>query len=443
MVLKLIYINSIFIGEYIKFKFNNLINKYLKNIPCIERIELLKKITEKLEKINIVYIKLFQSLCINEKILYNNEKDYLLKYTDNVPFDADDIDYKLLDRLERCYNIRLDDEPLNSGIVSVAFKGIYNNDNNKVVIKILKKNIHNKLIEVFDELYTGARLLNYIPYIKSLNIQKILDDNKELILKQTNFEREVENLIIFKEKNKNINEFKIPLVYEGITDVFENIIIMENIKGLTYKDIENYDAYTKNEFGKLILKFGFISILYNNAIHCDLHPGNIFFYINDTTTNTNANAKLPKYQIGIIDFGIVSLPTKIKQNIYYEIFNEILIKKSLEVAYDIILYNLLEPKEYINALPSDIKLNIKESLNNILRQNLTNNNNNNVSISFIFDLVNFFKKYKLTFNKEFNQLLLSFQMSISLATNLCTNILEEQNNVFNELNHVNKLLEFN
>ena len=66
---------------------------------------------------------------------------------------------------------------------------------------------------------------------------------------------------------------------------------MENIKGLTYKDIENYDAYTKNEFGKLILKFGFISILYNNAIHCDLHPGNILI--------------LPNNVIGIIDTGLV------------------------------------------------------------------------------------------------------------------------------------------
>ena len=45
----------------------------------------------------------------------------------------------------------------------------------------------------------------------------------------------------------------------------------------------------------LILKFGYISVLYNSAIHCDLHSGNIFFYKN------NENSNLPKYQLGLID----------------------------------------------------------------------------------------------------------------------------------------------
>lgn len=437
MVFKLIHISSLFIGEYIKFKLKNLINKYFKNIPCIERVEFIKKVIEKIEKVNIIYIKLLQSLCINKKLLYDNEKDYLLKYTDNVPFNSDDIDYKLLGRLERCYNIQLSPEPLNSGIVSVVFKGIYSDNNNKVIIKILKKNIHSKLIEVFHELYTGARLLSYIPYIKSLNIQKVLDDNKEIILNQTNFKCEVDNIIIFKEKNLNIDEFKIPVVYEEITDVFENIIVMEDIKGLTYKEIENYDAYTKNEFGKLILKFGLISILYNSAIHCDLHPGNIFFYINDE--NTNENTKFPKYQIGIIDFGIVSFPNKNNQNLYYEIFKEIFIEEKFsDCIFQKSLENIFEPKDIIDKLVPRTKITMINKINVILKEYSETHN----IINTLIKISKILNTYNIKFSNEFNQLFLSLQIAINMATNLCTDILEEQKVIFNELNKVNTILKF-
>jgi predicted unusual protein kinase regulating ubiquinone biosynthesis (AarF/ABC1/UbiB family) len=91
---------------------------------------------------------------------------------------------------------------------------------------------------------------------------------------------------------------------------------MENIKGLTINNIENLDSYVKEEFAKLFTKFGFISILYNSAIHNDLHAGNVFFYINDE------NSGLPKYQLGLIDFGLCTFPDKNNQNYYYIFFNE-------------------------------------------------------------------------------------------------------------------------
>ena len=43
------------------------------------------------------------SLCLEKNILYEDEKEYLLKYTDNVPFKSEEIDYELLD-----YNKALD-----------------------------------------------------------------------------------------------------------------------------------------------------------------------------------------------------------------------------------------------------------------------------------------------------------------------------------------------
>jgi hypothetical protein len=38
------------------------------------------------------------ALCLNKDLLYSNEQDYLLKYTDNVPYSNSEIDYNLLDK---------------------------------------------------------------------------------------------------------------------------------------------------------------------------------------------------------------------------------------------------------------------------------------------------------------------------------------------------------
>ena len=83
-----------------------------------------------------------------------------------------------------------------------------------------------------------------------------------------------------------------PKCYVNISEEYNNVIVMENIKGLTYNNIKNYDDVIKQEFGKLILKFGLISILYNSAAHYESPPGNLFFYINEENSNK------PKYQLG-------------------------------------------------------------------------------------------------------------------------------------------------
>ena len=215
-----------------------------------------------------------------KNILYENEKEYLLKYIDNVPYKSEEVDYDLLDLIQSKYNIRLEEsQPINSGIIAVVFKGIDGNANDsKVVIKILKNNIEKKLNAVFNEIEFLTSIFCYIPIINNINLYKLFLDNKESLFNQINFVKEVTNIEIFKFKNQNLPEYRIPYVYKNITNDYNNVIVMENIKGLTINDIKDFDLKVKDEFGKLYIKFGFISILYNSTIHNDLHAGNVFLY---------------------------------------------------------------------------------------------------------------------------------------------------------------------
>ena len=71
---RLFYLFYIFTNsESCKFYFNNFIYYYFTKLPTLERLTLIKSITYKLEELNIIYVKVFQSLCL-EKIYYMKMK---------------------------------------------------------------------------------------------------------------------------------------------------------------------------------------------------------------------------------------------------------------------------------------------------------------------------------------------------------------------------------
>lgn len=428
------YLFYIFISETIRFHFNNFIYYYFTKLPRLERLELVKSITYKLEDLNIVYVKIFQTLCLEKDILYNNEKDYLLKYTDNVPYKSEEVDYELLDILESKYNIRLEEnQPINSGIIGIVFKGLDVNDNDsKVVIKILKKDIEKKLNAVFNEIECLTYIISYIPFLNNLNLHKLFLDNKESLLNQVNFVKEVTNIEIFRFKNQNLPEYRIPYVYKEITNIYNNVIVMENIKGLTIDTVKDYDSNIKEEFGKLLMKFGMISILYNSAIHCDLHAGNIFFYINNT------NSELPKYQLGLIDFGLCSYPNKNSQNYYYIFFNDFFYRRDFSDKEKVnnVLKNLIHEKEYFDNLSykkDELLLTATECMLKYLDKDF--------DIVFLMQLSKILKKYNLSFSNEFNQICLSINSCNNLGKILCKSITNTQLNSIKELTQIDKLIE--
>jgi predicted unusual protein kinase regulating ubiquinone biosynthesis (AarF/ABC1/UbiB family) len=432
LYMRILHIFYILIGSYIQFNWNNFILILTQN-PRKKRLELIKNITKKLEEVNIVYVKIFQSLCLHKNILYDEEKDYLLKYTDHVPFLSTDIDYEILDTLESKYNVRLDVyEPLNSGIVSVAFKGIYNNDSNKVVVKILKNNIKQRIEKVFEEIEFLLKLINIIPYIKNFNFKKTLLDNKELLLEQTNFKNEANNIEVFRNININNNEFIFPKCYVNITEEYNNVIVMENITGLTYNNIKNYDDVIKQEFGKLLVKFGFISILYNSALHCDVHPGNLFFYINEENSNK------PKYQLGFIDFGIVSFPSRENQNYYYKFFKNVQIDKEYDKLEEILSNCIIEEKDKFKS--SSEKNKIIEEVIIILSEYVKGKD---FDFNFILKLSKILNVYGFSFSKEFNQICLSLQVVNKVGETLCKkeNLKRYQDEIIESFNQINKLFE--
>ena len=416
--------------EFIKFYCKKSIN-YLCNIPTY-RLELIKNISKKLEQENIVYVKIFQALCFDRELLSCDEQDFLIKYTDNVPYQTNEIDYDLLDKLEHDFAITLNTRvPSNCGIVGVIFDG-YDSSNNKVIVKMLKNNIEEKFKKVFTELLYISYICKYIPYIKSLKITRILLDNEEILLNQMNFIKEVEAIEIFTKKYKNNKEFRFPKVYREITEKYNKLLVMENINGLKFKNIESMDETVKEEFSYLLNKFAILGTLYHSLIHCDLHSGNVFFYIN--TETDSVNNELPKYRLGIIDFGICCFPNKENQNAYNIFFNDIHYNQDYS-NIEKLLYAIIQEKDGLTSLSGNKKQQFLIDAINCFEMNTKDE----ITTHLLIDISKLFNKYNLNFTEEFNKLILSIHVANHFGKQLSINLKATQRKVITDLNKFNDL----
>lgn len=430
LYIRIIRLFYILVSSFIGFYITNLSNHFIYKLPLNSRLNLIKTITTKLEGMNIVYVKIFQSLCLDDNLLYENEKEYLIKYTDNVPFTSDDINYDILNTLQTNYDIKIDSyTAVNSGVVSVVFAGMYNNK--RVVIKVLKNNIQHRLNIAFEDVELLIKTANVFSFIRKLNLKKCFIDNKELLIEQTNFIKETENIETFKRKIQNYKEYIIPFCYKEITLTHNNVIVMENIKNLVYNDIKNYNKTIKNEFGKLVLKFGLISVLFTRAVHCDLHNGNVFFYINDEDDDK------PKFQLGIIDFGIVAYPNRENQNNYYNFLKNIQQNKDISKIEDV-LYSVIKEEERFKSLEPLKKAELLKKVSEIMTRDIRYESHNMEMVIKMSQTIN---SYGFSFTKEFNQICLSMRISANMAMELLININETQNELLDSFYNINKLID--
>ena len=162
----LFVIKSVYIVLYESFKY--LFKK--------DKVKYLDNITKKLSRLDIIYVKIFQSLATNDNIFNEEQLNKLILYTDQVPYSLNEYEsnfYELNEKINKVNNININNdnndenkycdtnilitsynsendndndtnilidtiEYINSGMISLVYKAKMVNGKN-VIIKVKKK----------------------------------------------------------------------------------------------------------------------------------------------------------------------------------------------------------------------------------------------------------------------------------------------------------------
>jgi predicted unusual protein kinase regulating ubiquinone biosynthesis (AarF/ABC1/UbiB family) len=394
------------------------------------------RLSIKLASINILCVKLFQAIALENNLIDNITNNKLIQFTDNVPWNHSDLDLCKLNEMVNKYDIQLSNEiPINSGMISLVFK--CKQQNKEMIIKMKRKNIHEKLDDAIDNLLFSVYLLSIIPIINKYKIFEIINrcihKNIEMIRNQTDFLKEIENMDRIRETCKNLKYVNIPSANIDITKEYNDIIVMNFIEGVHINKINKED----NEFfAKLVIKFAIVTCLINGISHGDLHSGNILFIkdINDV--------KYP-YKIGIIDFGIIYEFDNMYKNLLFDIITNIFYKTPKELAL-ILINSCIYDQNIIQNISKDDYNYILSFLESSLDEVIHSKNKINI-FRLTIKINDFLSSEAITKNgiKLNDNIIKSHTvllMSIGVILNICEDYITLTDNAINELFHTKYLL---
>ena len=311
---------------------------------------------------NILFVKLFQSLSAN-KCVSPHLLSLFRRNTNNSEYYQSDINYELIDEVSKRYDITIDNKiPINSGTSALVFKG-YAPDGRVLIIKIMRKDIVNRLERGYKQFVFWYKVAKFISYPFQANdlLESIASfiESKDYIMTQCDFNNEIEVMRITKEEIGDIldtntisdlDKIIIPDVYNLPGD--DEFIIMDYVSGSSCFVVEDAE---KHEYVRLLLKYALCSNYLFQYMHTDLHPGNLICMKDDGVL-----------KLGIIDYGMVLKigDTKVKRALSR--VSDLLLNSN-EKNKDYVLYvkDLLEPAPDITLYTSEQRLKLNHTIENL------------------------------------------------------------------------------
>ena len=412
--------------------------------------DFIEMLTYRLAKVNILYVKIFQAIALNNKLIDERINQQLLRFTDHAPWSENDVDANTLIRLVTEDHIFLENgfyNPINAGMISLVYKTYLKSEKKMVIIKLKRKNIEQKLEESINRLIFFVHLISsfsvfpVFSFLKQYQIPELIQTNIDLIRHQVDFTKELANMEKMRENCKHLKYIRIPDTYSEMTEKYPNLIMMECMEGQKIGEVleEDYEG-----FAKQVLKFGLVTTLVHGFSHGDLHAGNLFF-ITDFQDTKNP------YKLAILDFGIMYEIKECYRAVLFDLIHDLFTQPVEETAQKMLDSGMIfQPLEVIQQLPQEhyqtILMLMSIGLNEVLHK--TKDGNQMKLYDFIFNFHSYMKNtdlrdYGLRFSDDFvkNQLVLAMAQGVTLK--LCKeNYIDLANQVCNELFHLDLLTTF-
>ena len=365
-----------------------------------------------LGEINMFYLKALQTLSTNVNILSQEQIDFLSQYTDNVPYNDDEINRDVIKSFEEAsmkkeprfgYEVEFEQNasPIKSGLIALIYYAKL--DSKPVIIKVMRQGIREQLRDALRKIDFFVSLISWLPIIRNLQLSDILSENHSSMISQTNFTNEKDNIIRMFNNCKNTDYINVPKVYPEFTEDNESIIVMSYLEGRKMDELEDGE---KDEYSRLLAKFGIKCLLFNRFYHADLHSGNIVF-MRDTQGNP---------QLGILDYGIMGEISKQEQHSFYNFFKSMASTRDNKTVADSVIIGMVQPLSALEKMASWDYNNLREDTGNIIGNIL--DQKRNFTPHDIYNINSVLRKYGLRLSRSFCRIEMSLAIADSVSSKL-------------------------
>lgn len=237
-----------------------------------------------------------------------------------------------------------------SGSIAVVFNCTLP-DGTSAVAKIRRADIvrrmHSNVVSFARFLRLTSCVTNYVwgnTFMQ--NIQTIFQRNQKQMIDQTNFQVEIQNMILFKEKI-DIANVKIPKVHESFCN--QNCIIMEKCPGRSPLVGANPSSSTTHS--KTLIEF-LLECPMHGVCHGDLHLGNLL--VDDKT-------------LSILDYGLV-FHLKDSEIRDFHKFVYSMSTKNTDMAFRLCTESLIANPSQLDARENEFKRDLNNIIDNVQQQ---------------------------------------------------------------------------
>ncbi len=249
--------------------------------------EIAKVIVEALGELKGVSVKIAQLLALNLNFLPKEYIDELEKSFNKVPPLNKALIIKVIKKELKDYpNMIFDTFDLDVfASASLGQVHLAKLHREKVVVKVQYPNMKQSILNDID-------ILKYFlqKVAKSKEINHLLDEIKDRLLEEIDYEREAYYYEYFR-KNLKIDNIIIPKVYKNFTT--KRVLTSQKIDGVILKEFlkSNPSQSTRDRYAQMLFNSFFYSLYNLGVIHADPNPGNYLFCKDE--------------KLAIIDFGCV------------------------------------------------------------------------------------------------------------------------------------------
>lgn len=256
-------------------------------------------IREALIELGPIFVKFGQLLSTRRDLLPDDWADELALLQDKVPpFD----NQMAIKTIEQSFNQPIETifksfekTPLASASIAQVHGAITHEDQ-RVVVKVLRPNIHKMIRRDVALLETLAQLVErYWPPCRRFKPTLVVKQFKRTLLDELDFLREAGNASQLHRNFKDSDLLHVPEIYWPLTK--KNVLVMERVHGIPIANVAELKAKGTNL--KVLAQNGveifFTQVFRDCFFHADMHPGNIFVDVEDP--------EHPKYIA--VDFGIM------------------------------------------------------------------------------------------------------------------------------------------